>query len=308
MVVETGKAGAQILFTPNTAGTVYVDVLGCGVAVPGQPDAYSDLGPFDVLGVPNGADGCDRLRTAETGFHNGPAVGLDPFVNEMYEVAINDRRFRIPITVCDPQTTATVDGIKESAWDCAESFQFPVNLPGAGKGGGPRATLLWMNDADSLYLGVMVPREGDETDTSLWFEFDLGRNEDRAPPEPDANDDLIGVIRDKKDTADPGTGAFGTPQDRYVDAGCANSSGSSVCDPSTPEGSMDVTAGVQWDAAGGFIFYELSHPLGSEDAPYDFLLKPGKSVGLFLRLAVGNGAQGKTIWPGFRDYRPIQIQ
>lgn len=302
VVVETGDAGAQVLFRPNAVGTAYVDVLGCGVAVPGQPDAYSGLGAFDVLGELNGADGCDRLRTDETGFHNGPAVGLDPFGDDTHEVAINDRRFRIPIPVCDSQTTAAVDGIKESAWECAESVQFPVNLPGAGKGGSPPATLLWMNDADRLYLGVMVPRESDETDTSLWFEFDLGRDGDRATPEPDANDDLIGVIRDKKDKADPGTGAFGTPQDRYVDTGCADNSGSSVCDPSTPEGSMDVTAGVQWDAASGFIFYELSHPLDSGDAPYDFRLKPGDAVGLFVRLAIGSGAQGKTNWPGFRMF------
>ena len=65
---------------------------------------------------------------------------------------------------------------------------------------------------------------------------------------------------------------------------------------------MDVTAGVQWDAAGDFIFYELSHPLDSKDSPYDFLLEPGDAVGLFLRLAIGSGAQGKTMWPGFRMF------
>jgi hypothetical protein len=40
----------------------------------------------------------------------------------------------------------------------------------------------------------------------------------------------------------------------------------------------------------------------------DFDLASGDDVGLFLRLAIGNGAQGKTIWPDFRDYHVITIQ
>ena len=60
-------------------------------------------------------------------------------------------------------------------------------------------------------------------------------------------------------------------------------------------------------ASGDFVFYEISHPLSSGE-PQDFDLSSGDSVGMFLRLAVGNGAQGKTIWPAFRDYFVIAIQ
>ena len=61
-------------------------------------------------------------------------------------------------------------------------------------------------------------------------------------------------------------------------------------------------------SSGGFVFYEISHPLRNSGQLQDFDLESGDSVGLFLRLAVGNGAQGKTIWPGFREYYVIPIQ
>jgi hypothetical protein len=330
VVVTTGDAGAQVLFTPEKVGTAYVDVLGCGVAVAGLYDTPGSPGSFDVLGLLNGADGCDRDPADDgdptvSGYHNGPAADLDPFVHATYEVAVNDRRLRIPITVCSPLTTANVDGVRESAWDCAESLLFDVNLRGAGQDQ-PQATLYWMNDAENLYLAVELPRDQDETDTSLWFEFDLG-NPDSLDPEgdfsadairdqADRGDDLVGVLRDKDGT---------TFVDSYVDAGCAGSSGTSVCDPAVAEVNAEVAGAVAGPgivagtaANGQFMFYEVAHPLCSTNRVEAGVLKDFcvplnargdliPDIGVFARLAIGKGAQGSTIAPGFRVYYDLVI-
>jgi hypothetical protein len=93
-----------------------------------------------------------------------------------------------------------------------------------------------------------------------------------------------------------------------LDATCAGSSGSSVCN--AIDANNNVNADVKGPGVGtngDFIFYEVSQLLNSGD-DNDFDLQSDDYVGLFFRLAVGNGAQGKTIWPGFRDYHVIQIQ
>jgi len=66
---------------------------------------------------------------------------------------------------------------------------------------------------------------------------------------PGENDDLIGVERRQ---------GVSNPSDRYLDATCAGSSGSSVCGAIDPAG-QDVAAGVQFNssASGDFIFYWL---------------------------------------------------
>ena len=285
--------------------------LGCGVAVEGSdtPDVDGD-GDF-ILGTPApdglneaGVAYCDRDPTdpddGTSGYANGPVTGLDPFETKDdsgdvdLEVALNDLPLVFTAQIC----SVTVDGIKDASWDeCAAGEEtFSVNLPGGGKNSGAMATLRWLNTPTDLILSVEVPRNSDESSTSLWFEFDSGSGSDWQASE---NDDLIGVERKS---------GVSVPSDRYVDATCAGSNGSSVCGcdrrrvrMSRPECSSTAVR------SGDFVFYEISHPLSSGQ-PQDFDLESGDSVGLFLRLAVGNGAQGKTIWPAFRDYFAISIQ
>lgn len=311
-VFTTGNNGiASAVWTPAGTGTVELRALGCGVAVEGSdtPDVDGD-GGF-VLGTPApdglneaGVAYCDRDPTdpddGTSGYANGPVTGLDPFETKDdsgdvdLEVALNDLPLVFTAQIC----SVVVDGIKDDSWDeCAAGEEtFSVNLPGGGKNSGASATLRWLNTPTELILSVEVPRSSDESSTSLWLEFDSGAGSDGTAS---ANDDLIGVERKS---------GVSTESDRYVDAGCAGSNGSSVCGAIDPDG-QDVTAGVQFNttASGDFVFYEISHPLSSGQ-PEDFDLESGDSVGLFIRLAVGNGAQGKTIWPGFRDYFVIPIQ
>ena len=305
-VFTTGDNGiASAVWSPAGSGTVELRALGCGVAVEGSDTPDVDGNGDFILGTPapDGVNGdgkawCDRDPTdsdnGTSGFANGPVSGLDPFeTKDDLEVALND----LPVVFTAQICSVTVDGIKDASWDeCAAGEEtFSVNLPGGGKNSGATATLRWLNTPTELILSVEVPRSSDESSTSLWFEFDSGAGSDGIASE---NDDLIGVERKN---------GVASESDRYVDATCAGSNGSSVC--GAIDSSQDVTAGVQFNssASGDFIFYEISHPLSSGEAQ-DFDLSSGDLVGMFLRLAVGNGAQGKTIWPGFRDYFVIPIQ
>jgi len=314
-IFTTGDNGiASAVWTPAGSGTVELRALGCGVAVSGSDTPNTDGNGDFVLGTPapDGVNGagiayCDRDPNdpddGSSGYANGPVSGLDPFETKDdsgdvdYEVALNDLPLVFTAQIC----SVTVDGIKDASWDeCAAGERtFPVNLPGGGKNSGATATLRWLNTGTDLVLSVEVPRSSDESSTSLWFEFDSGQGSDGTTG---VNDDLIGVER---------TQGVAVPSDRYLDATCAGSSGSSVCGAIDPGGAggQNVKAGVRFNqtASGDFIFYEISHPLSSGQLQ-DFDLESGDSVGLFLRLAVGNGAQGKTIWPAFRDYHVIPIQ
>ncbi|MGB5527514.1 MAG: hypothetical protein WBN79_11670, partial [Gemmatimonadota bacterium] len=310
-VFTTGDNGiASAVWSPAGSGTVELRALGCGVAVEGSDTPDLDGNGDFILGTPapdgvngNGQAWCDRDPTdsdnGTSGYANGPVTGLDPFETKDdsgeidLEVALNDLPLVFTAQIC----SVAVDGIKDASWDeCAAGEEtFTVNLPGGGKNSGASATLRWLNTPTELILSVEVPRNSDESSTSLWFEFDSGAGSDGTASE---NDDLIGVERKS---------GVSSTSDRYVDATCAGSSGSSVCN--AIDDSQDLTAGVQFNssASGDFIFYEISHPLSSGEVQ-DFDLESGDSVGMFLRLAVGNGAQGKTIWPAFRDYFPIPIQ
>ena len=66
---------------------------------------------------------------------------------------------------------------------------------------------------------------------------------------------------------------------------------------------------VEFDSTDGGLFYEVSHPLCSNSSdPEDFCVSSGDSLGFFLRLQMGKGGQGGTIWPALRDYFQITIQ
>jgi hypothetical protein len=295
LAFTTGAWGiASAVWTPAGTGTVELRALGCGVAVAGSDTPAVDSDGDFVLGTPapDGVDSdgfayCDRDPTdaddGTNGYANGPVTDLDPFETRDdtglidYEVALNDLPLVFTAQICSVE----VDGIKDGAWDeCADGEEtFPVNLSGGGGKSGATATLRWLNTPTELILSLELPRSSDESSTSLWFEFDAGELDSNGQPDP--NDDLI-------------------------DATCAGSSGSSVC--GAIDTSQDVNAEVRFND-GGFIFYEISHPLASGDTR-DFNLQSGagETVGMFLRLAVGNGAQGKTIWPGFRVYKVIDIK
>jgi hypothetical protein len=270
----TGDLGiARAVWSPAGTGTMKLMALGCGVAVDGTDTPPTDAGDGTVDGVLGVPTHCNRLPTDKddgtSGYANGPLTdldpplyaGLDPFETiDDNEVALNDLPLVFTASIC----SVDVNGEKEPAWDtCAHGVvaDIPVNLPGGGKNSGATATLRWFNDADSLYLSLEVPRTSDESSTSVWFEFNAGPgSESEALADSDlpaAFDDLIGVERKSN---------VSVPSDRYLDATCAGSSGSSVCN--AIDANPNVNADVQGPGVGtngDFIFYEVSQLLNSGD-------------------------------------------
>ena len=97
---------------------------------------------------------------------------------------------------------------------------------------------------------------------------------------------------------DAGTRAF---LDQFLTAKCLNSNQAGCGDNDT---TRNGAGAVRND--GTWTTYELSHPL-TGGGVQDISRSAGQSLGFFLTLRVGNGAQGNTQVPGFRRYRSITI-
>jgi hypothetical protein len=179
---------------------------------------------------------------------------------------------------------ADVDGTFDAAeWACARADTLVANL----SGGDTEAHVYWMNSADSLYLAVRVLQSSFDRVNSLLVDFDNDGNPD-TPIEADY--DVIGYDADNE-----------TFFDRHITQSCLNRSQSGC-------GEDDVQRDGGGDAAnnGEWTTYELSHPLNNGDSK-DIAVSAGQSLGFFLTLRVGKGAQGNTQWPGFRVFRYIDI-
>lgn len=182
----------------------------------------------------------------------------------------------------DGYGTATVDGTYDSAeWACAESADFTANL----SGGDTPATVHWMNDGANLYMAVRVFQSSFEKANSLLIDFD--NDGDGFVAE---NDDAIGYDADRSSFFD-----------RYVTRKCLNSSQSGC---GADDGSEDGDGAAAND--GTWTTYEVVHPLNGGD-PKDIAVGTGDTLGFFLTLRVGKGAQGNTQWPDFRSFRNLTV-
>lgn len=180
-----------------------------------------------------------------------------------------------------------VDGqIGAGEWDCAaaagDTRSFTANI----SGGGTPAEIRWQNDGTDIFFLVKVAQGSMDKVNSLRIDFDNTRNG------PSADDDAIGF--------NPGGGGF---FDAYLTQTCVNRSQAGC-------GSLDR---VSRDGAGAlgndgaYTIYELRHPLRGT-AGEDFVLAAGQRVGGFFTLRIGNGAQGNTQYPGFRNYLEMTIR
>lgn len=180
-----------------------------------------------------------------------------------------------------------VDGIvEEGEWDCAEAAGDVLTFTANISGGDTPAEVRWQNDGDSIYFLVRVTQSSLAKANSLRFDFDNTLNGATA------GDDAIGF--------DAGGGGF---FDEYLTARCSrrSQSGCGAVDRFGKDGRGRM------ENDGEYTVYELSHPLkGHPDE--DFVLEQGDSLGFYLTLRIGKGAQGNTQVPGFRDYKRIKIR
>lgn len=255
---------------------------------------------------------------AGTAACNGPRSSFDPFQPNTFALnggveTIPDGT-RLPFTVfgCLPGrgTPVAIDGVLSAGeWQCANSTTFPANLSG---GSTVDATLYWMNDDTDLHFAVSVP--GSDRTNALRLDFD----NDGDGVEGGSNEG-VREIGDDVWEFEPDIG----PADKFIDEGCSDSS-QSGCGSSD----ADFGGGLQTVAAfdntqGGVTVYEMSHSLATGDLctvdgkkgcgaalgeSIDLDVAAGRTVGVFLTLRVGSGAQGNTQWPGFLDYFPVEIR
>jgi hypothetical protein len=177
----------------------------------------------------------------------------------------------------------TIDGtMAPGEWACATPVPFSANI----SGGTTDAEVYWMNDAQNLYLMVRVRQSSLAKANNLRFDFDNDGSGNVA-----AGDDAIDFDADKS--------LF---TDEYLTAKCANNNQSGC---GALDSSQDGEGAVGND--GTWTVYELSHPLAGTPGE-DFIRSAGQSLGFFVTLRVGNGAQGNTQWPGFRVFQNMIIR
>lgn len=175
--------------------------------------------------------------------------------------------------------------IGEGEWDCAtaagDSRTFTANVSGGGK----PAEVRWQTDGALVYFLVKVQRSALDNVNSVRIDFD------NTLDGPSSDDDAIGF--------DTREGGF---FDAYLTQSCVKKSQSGC-------GSLDQ---VSQDGAGALgndgthTIYELSHPLQGSPGE-DFIRSSGDHLGFFVTLSIGNGAQGNTQYPGFRNYLDVVI-
>jgi len=255
---------------------------------------------------------------------NGPRSAYDPFMSlhspefEPGSPGPGDEQVvnlaegtRLPFTVfgcIQGRGTPTVNGVLGSGeWDCANSQQFPVNLSG---GSTVQATFYWMNDDTHFHLAVAVPGAGREN--ALRIEWDSDGSGAPAGSLEGSQYQGSRALGDDVWEFTPSSRAA----DKFVDEKCSASSQSS-CGPSDTQfgGGQQTVAQFRNDLSGQTV-YELSHPLTTGDQrcggsgksfvcdhkPIDLDADPGETLGLFVTLRLGSGAQGNTQWPGFLKF------
>ena len=181
--------------------------------------------------------------------------------------------------------TATVDGVKTvGEWDAAATVDFAVNEPPGSPGPPMPATLFVMNDASNLYAAFLVTRSSLGA-SSVDIEFD-----NDADGTLYANGDDVLLINP----------SLGGVYDEYRSDQPPCPSGA-IC------GFLDADNGGTNDGLGAttnngtYSFYEMSHPLNSNDDNHDFSLAAGDLVGATISVRFCDTAGcADTYLPGQR--------
>jgi hypothetical protein len=230
---------------------------------------------------------------------NGPRPTFDPFMP--YHVPEFDASgTELPVDIADGTRllfkvlgcAVTVDGIfSTSEWACAKTYSFSANV----SGGTTAATLYVINNGTSLYMAVRVQRSALDSKSTLQVNFDNNNSWTiGGTGAAETGDDVLSLDAPNVFT------------DAYLTSRCTTSNQSSCWD--TDAGAAGTNDGIGAVANNGvYTTFELSHPLNTADNAHDFSLLAGAKVGLFLTLQIGSGSNGKTVWPGFRNYLEFKV-
>jgi hypothetical protein len=278
-----GVEGARVHFAVSTdpgAGTsVYTDELG--------------VARFTWV-----ANTTAPTTITASGFGIGTTGGpYDAFAGTTYDPTLATRLARgtlsFDVRVCP--AGATVDGVVTNGEYGPNSTHFRAKV----SGGETDAWLYWTWDCDNVYFALEVAGSAElANELRLVFDNEYGSGAS-------VGDDQWNLKKDGK------TGKF-VFADRFLDAKCVGSKQSDCgTDDSAAGGTNDIidNAVVNYDGTKGVTVFELARPLTTTDANLDFQvsLATGRTLGLYVVLQLGKGAQGNTEFPGFRNYMPIQI-
>ena len=287
LVVVTGTTGRAVVDWSLAGGENSLDVVGCGVARPGdnEPDPLNEPGSDGVWGDLAGCENRSTARTRPDAYDNGPADGFTPFEpvrDSDSEVGI----YGLPLTF-EARTCPliNIDGIKGDSgteWEaCADKTAFSAPLKGPK--GQENAWLYTYDDGESLYIGLEV------LTTNLGNRIFVQLAEQYGTDGVEAAGDDILVI-------DFGNGA--APEDWHLTANCLGNNANNLCgarDLGLDDGSnLAFDAFATLDGAGaGRAFYEFKRPLNSLNSTgpnkEDLAAIAGQQLGLKLTMTQGQG-------------------
>jgi hypothetical protein len=257
-------------WTLNSAGVHVLTAFGVGYASP--PLTGDDLS--DSLTVPPGRDN----------------VSPAPFEIEFTATACDDAVIGIHVDEENHLLT-------EESWedDATARFDFQANLS---KSSSTDAVMLVTNDCDELFIGVEVALETQQQHRlTLNFDNDNSFNDSNGDGAAELNDDILVL----------GPDGF---RDKHLTQNCLNKKQSDCGADDTPQNtavfSNPGTCHIL--GASSCLVYKISHPLKSQDGAFDIDLAFGQKFGISGTISIGNGAQGNTQEPGFREYHEIEVK
>jgi hypothetical protein len=313
-------AGGTLLVEENTNVAVQVNVKDNGAAgdprVAGMPrpvqgaTVHFSVDEGTATPVVSGVNGLAAFNwtalggglhtISASGFGIGTAATGGPFDSFDASGAYSDQSVLLGtgtldfnVYVCDATLTPNiVDGtVAAGEYPYSQTFTAKVS------GGATAATLWWAYDCGKLYFALEVAAD-DELANEIVLVFD---NDGDGKAE--LGDDIWSLLKNTK------TGQF-VLADRYLTTKCLGSKQASCGEDDTLNGGTNDLAGgaVSYDNAKGVTVYEIAHPL-TGDAAHDIQvnLAQGTTLGVYVVLQLGSGAQGNTQYPGFRVYKSIQI-
>jgi hypothetical protein len=231
-----------------------------------------------------------------SGFGIGTTGGpYDAFVDGAYQPELATRLDRgtlaFDVKVCP--AGATVNGVVGSGEYGSNERHFRAKV----SGGETDAWLYWTYDCDNVYFALKVA-SGSELANELRLVFDNVYGSGAT-----VNDDQWNLTRDSKNPSQ-----F-LVADRYLSQNCVGSKQSDCgTDDIAGGGTNDILGKGVVGYASGVTVFELSRPLMTGDArDFQVDLSTGATLGLYVVLQLGKGAQGNTEFPGFRNYLEIAI-
>jgi hypothetical protein len=282
---------SRVWFSPD-AGSLFNGESGAAaVFTDGEP-----LNPsYEFNGFARGTwtlntAGWHTLRVSGVGYAENPPLGstipegqdqLPPWMDPVSPMPYG---FEFTVLACDRPSPelAAVDGeVKTGEYSYTQDFF--ANLSGDPAA---EASLHVRNDCENLYLGLTVARDGDEKINTWRIDLDDDQNGRSV------GDDIMIV-----DVSD----GLATVSDLWMTSSCINKKQASCGE--TDGDPMGTDKIATFTNSNSLWTYEVAIPLSNGSSQdIDLPIGSGATVGVSITLQIGNGAQGNTQVPGFKQY------